>query len=89
MAEINTFDAHDNSTITATDLVTKAPVIAGKIAVSVTGAIKVEAAHNALCPLPISNTQPASLINPTDSTLTWVLDGDAATLLWHANFNTN
>ena len=78
--------ADDMERITATLLLINS---ARQIVVIVTGDIKAEAVRNALYPLPNAGALPASLVNPTNGTLTWMLDADAATLLQHANFNTD
>jgi 6-phosphogluconolactonase len=62
---------------------------ARQIVVIVPGAIETETVRNAWCPLPNARALPTSLVNPTNGTLTWMLVGDAAMLLRHANFNTN
>ncbi len=62
---------------------------ARQVVVIVTGATKAETVRHALFPLPDSAALPASLVRPTNGTVTWMLDRDAATLLEHANFNTD
>ena len=55
----------------------------------VTGAIKAETVRQALFPAAESAALPASLVRPTNGTVTWLLDAGAATLLQHANFTTD
>ncbi len=78
--------ADDMERITAT-----LPLInsARQVVVIVTGAVKAEAVRNALYPVPNAAALPASLVNPTNGTLTWMLDVVSAALLHHPNFNTD
>lgn len=76
--------ADDMERITAT-----LPLInaARQVVVIVTGAIKAESVRHALYPAPNAAALPASLVNPTNGRLTWMLDADAAMLLQHGNAN--